>query len=170
MIELPLMNAFLQPIHDATILATVDRQLQTLLTGSYREGFRLHKHDQWCAVPVESACHFNNGDCDLLAAAIGEQPEPLLACALEPLTVKMQAFHVAPTTHGLTAFSQHCGLFNYALFPPTGAWLVLCTTDDYYALVGPASFVTTALGSSITTGYATFRHFVESPEFAAHLP
>jgi hypothetical protein len=121
--------------------------------------------NKWCAVPVESASHFDERDVQLLAEAIkGMKSSVCFGVVAERLENFPHAFQVEVSKEGLLAFSRECAHFNFVLLPSLLSFAVLCTVFDYFIVAGPEPFVESALGCSIAEAQARFRQYAGDSE------
>lgn len=112
------------------------------------------------AVVFETAMHFNDEYAVQFAAAIKSMGyESCYAVATEQLKGVVRHWEVPATTDGLLAFSDECGLYNFALIPDDGRFIILCTVDDYLIVAGERNFVEKACLGDITAARAVFQKF-----------
>lgn len=145
-------------------------ELEALKTQILDSAGKLNKNkiaaSGWCAVPVESACHFNARDAHLLARAIAKVGiSTCIAAAAEPLTEFPSYFEVEASNEGLLEFSKECAHFNFILTSTSLTFAVNCTVDDYFIVSGPEEFVRYALDCTIAEARARFRKFADDDSF-----
>jgi hypothetical protein len=120
---------------------------------------------EWLAMPVESACHFDDRDAQLLAEAMVRfGGSTCFAIATEQLASLPRCFRVDVSAEGLRTFSRECAHFNFVLLPACLSFAVLCTVFDYFVVAGPKSFVESAVGSTIIEAKERFFEFSSSSE------
>lgn len=116
----------------------------------------------WVAVPVESACHFEESDAEPLADALGASGQATCwAVPTEPLAEVPAAYSVVASPEGLLEFSRACAHFNFALVAQDLSGLVLCTVHDYYLVCGTPAFVRRGVGE-LREAWERFRRFAAS--------
>jgi hypothetical protein len=121
--------------------------------------------NEWVAVPVESASHFNKSDAEAISHALQTiNCKYCFAVATEPLANFTRCFQVPTTSKSLLAFSWECSHFNFVLIPEHRSFAILCTVYDYYIVAGSTKFVKQAVGGNIETARAKFNEFA-SDEF-----
>lgn len=147
-------------ISDTEILSTIARVVSGIVQGSVQDGIQVHKINNWVAVPVESALHFDDLDIQRISTASQHNGNNVVyGYALEdsPQIPKLISFN--STTEGINAFNSSCSHANYAVFPLELSWLVLCLTEGVYVVIGPLHFVEDAIGGSIEAGYSAFQTY-----------
>ncbi len=118
------------------------------------------KEQGWLVVPVESGQHFDDQDAERLAsAATAFGATKLRAVSLEDLRHVRDALEVDVTEVGLLLFSRECAHFNFALVPEDYSFAVVCTTDDYFLVAGPRTFVELATGKRVPEARSDFDEF-----------
>lgn len=151
-------------VEDDRSLLKIQRAAGVVIQGSIQRGLRIHKMDEWIAVPVESALHFDESDKRRLSHAIETHGDLLIyGFALEASPSIPAVISFNANYEGFDAFNHAFSLYNYALFPETMSWMLLCLTEDYYVVLGPLPFVEHALGTSLEEGYALFHTFASIP-------
>jgi hypothetical protein len=119
--------------------------------------------NNWAAVPVEGAMHFNEEDAHRLSEAIQAAGfDECFAIATEALENFPSCLRVGTSSLGLLAFSRECAHFYFLLTPKTREFGILCTVDDYYVVAGPRSFVNRAVCSSLDEARSSFLEFASS--------
>lgn len=112
------------------------------------------------AVVFETAMHFNHEYASQFASAIMRSGHAYCyAVATEKLKGVVRHWEVPATTKGLLAFSDECGLYNFALIPEDGTFIILCTVDDYLIVAGDRNFVNNACLGDIPAARETFKKF-----------
>jgi hypothetical protein len=131
---------------------------------------RVHLNLNWLAdkgfsaIPWVSASHLNPEMAKTLSEALLSRGwRECFALATEPLNENMRCFKVETTANGLMDFERTCAHFNFILLPTDESFAVLCTTDDYIVVAGPADFVSSACGDAAAT-------LAEFDEFAGDDP
>jgi hypothetical protein len=107
----------------------------------------------------------SDGAAGILAQSRKEERQRLWAIALETLDGDMEAFDVPATDEGLEEFSRKLGHFNYALCPDDCSWAIVCTTDDYFVVMGPPGIVESILDTTVAQAYADFEDYAQGNEF-----
>jgi hypothetical protein len=120
------------------------------------------EENEWVAVPVESACHFNYQDASQLANAIEmEKISRCYAIAAEPLKNFPKYLSMGTKTDDLLAFSWECCDFNFLLTPESFSFAVLCTVYDYFIVSGTKLFVENAVGCTVSEAHTRFLEFAD---------
>lgn len=115
-------------------------------------------------VPRESACHFDDEYAGALSIALREEGcECIYALATEPLENNPICYSVDVSKEGLLAFSDECGLFNFALIPSDRSFAILCTVYDYFLIAGSANFVRSAVSGDIEYAWREFEELSLDP-------
>jgi len=63
------------------------------------------------------------------------------------------------TKKGLLNLNRVYSHFNVALLPREQSFSLICSTDDYFLVAGPAEFVELAVGSTLAEAYSRFDEF-----------
>jgi hypothetical protein len=114
----------------------------------------------WAAVPVESGGHFQEREAEWFsAAALSLGCSEFFAIATEPLINTTLCYLVRASQEGFMATNRACAGMNYVLIAKNKAFAILLTTEDYFIVSGPKSFVVKAIGSSISTARTMFLSF-----------
>jgi len=151
-------------VDDDQSVRNIQRAAGVVIQGSIQRGLRIHKMDEWIAVPVESGLHFDESDKRRLSQVIETHGDLLIyGFALEASPSIPAVISFNANYEGFDAFNDAFSLYNYALFPETMSWMLLCLTEDYYVVLGPLPFVEQALGTSLEEGYALFHTFASVP-------
>jgi len=150
-------------VDDQTVL-NIKQAASAVIQGSVQAGLSISKVDQWVAVPVESALHFDDSDKQRLSHAIEEYGNPLIyGYALDDYPSIPTIISFNANYQGLDAFDRAFCHFNYALFPESMSWMLVCLLEDYYIVMGPVSFVERVLETTVENGYASFHTFAHNP-------
>jgi hypothetical protein len=162
------MSPRIEPVTDAISLA----RARALLAGVIESRNHLRSaclaSRGWIAVPVESASHFDRDDAYRLAAALQDaNVRECFAVATEERRNTPACYRVAPSADGLLAFSWECSSFNFALVSDNRSSVVLCTSDGYYLVAGPAIFVRRAVGGDLLEARASFERFARDASWPA---
>ena len=113
----------------------------------------------WIAIPVESACHFDDEDAKRISQITnGRNLDRLNAVSLEDLAVP-RCIEIGANVHEVLKFSLDFGHFNYALFPSDHSFLLVCTTDDYFSVAGKPAVVEHVVGNSVDDARKEFSHY-----------
>jgi len=113
------------------------------------------------AVVVESAMHLNEEYARNFAAAIVTAGHVLCcAVATEELAGEVRYWEIPATPEVLLEFSKATAMYNFALIPEDGSFVILCTVDDYIIVAGDSKFVEKAVGGDIAAARAGFRKFI----------
>lgn len=115
----------------------------------------------WVVVPVESASHFTQEDCRQLAQAMPDSVKFIYPVPIEDLNDPPDLTRIGCGVDDFMEFDSRCTHFQYALIPDTLSFLIVCTTDDYYLVVGTKEFVEAAVGASLESAIEKFREFVD---------
>jgi hypothetical protein len=151
-------------VDDDQSVRNIQRAAGVVIQGSIQGGLRIHKIDEWIAVPVESGLHFDESDKLRLSQVIETHGDLLIyGFALESSPSIPAVISFNTNYEGFDAFNDAFSLYNYALFPETMSWMLLCLTEDYYVVLGPLPFIEQALGTSTEEGYALFYNFANNP-------
>jgi hypothetical protein len=135
-----------------------------LVSRSQGGQFTLSKREGWVAIPVESVAHFGRHHVQRLHNAWREYGCGVAsAVLLEPLRGVPEVKEIVTTVEGLTEFSRSFAHFNVVLVTASPNAAVICTTDDYFVVAGPESFVTVAVGGAIAEAYERFASFFSHP-------
>lgn len=122
----------------------------------------------WTVVPVESAMHFDERDAAAISHAANSMGvRNLTAILLEQLKYVDDHRAVEATKDGLLGFSQEFSHFNVALLPNDLTFAVVCSTDDYFLVAGPHSFIEIATGMTVNEAYATFEEYASDDTWSA---
>lgn len=149
----------LPPLNDATTANRLQALAATLIEGRKLRMETVSKSG-WIALPRESASHFDEEYARQLSDAFGRLGErDCCAVVAETLKAFPSCFRFPATPEGFLDFSWTCGHFNFILFPESVRCAVLCTTDDYFVLAGPESFVEAASGGDIGSARKAFQEY-----------
>jgi hypothetical protein len=126
----------------------------------------LARRADWVAVPVESTCHFSKEDERRLVLALQQRGMRVVyAVALEPVFPHPSVYAVAVSLPGIQAFNRETSHLNFVLFDEDVTCAIICTTDDYFVVSGPAEFVRITLESEIDEAFAAFERFATEPHW-----
>lgn len=144
----------------------VDRALSLMNdiieSGVYIRGDWIGKHG-WIAVPVVKDSHVSVRQAEWLISAARLAGEDSVFAVATGDNESLPVYRVGMNHEELEGFSKECSIYTYLLVPETMSFAMLCTIEDYNIIAGPAEFVRSALGCSISTARASFRDFVEIP-------
>lgn len=116
------------------------------------------------AVLLESAMHLDEKySADFAEAMKASGHDVCYAVATEELEGVVRLWEVSATSEGLLEFSNETSMYNFALLPKDGSFVILCTVDDYIIVAGERAFVEKACGGDIAAARATFRKFIFDP-------
>ncbi len=150
----------LKSITSEVDIFNLQKSLSTVVCSSNEQGVTLIKQDAWVAVPVESGYHFDNSDQERLLHAITYfATTRLFAITLEYLDASDNIIEIPLSRNGIAEFNRQYGHFNVVLFPELLNWVVICTTDDYFIVIGNQQFVEKVVGHSIEESFVEFRIF-----------
>lgn len=115
----------------------------------------------WMVVPVESGCHFDDGDIEALAAGLHFAGKSSIKAVLgdsqainAPSCVEVDA-----TEEGLRDFNRQHGHLNYLLIPDDCSFALICTTNDYFLVGGQKPIVERLIGTSTESARHDFDEF-----------
>lgn len=151
----------LKEISDPKVIEHLDSLAAEITEKTYlvkKDWLSKHAH---IAVVVESAMHLNEKYAADFAEAIKAAGHDVCcAVATEELEGVVRYWEVPATQEGLLEFSDATSMFNFALFPENGSFVILCTVDDYIIIAGERGFVEKACGGDIPAARAAFRNFI----------
>ena len=115
------------------------------------------EENNFVAVPVDSACHFDCHMAELLAhALIMEGISQFYAICTEPLENFPRYLRLGATQEQVLTFSRECAHFNFLLVPPQLSFAVMCTVYDYFVVAGTTVFVESAIGCTLAEARSRF--------------
>jgi hypothetical protein len=127
--------------------------------------------NRWVVVPIETAKHFDNVDCEALSrAAAACNYTTAFAVPTEPLKNCPAMLDVHLTPSDLAEFSSNCGSFAYALIELHGGFSVVCNHTCYFLVGGPRRFIELVVGD-IGQAFVDFEEYIDSemPEYQSWL-
>jgi hypothetical protein len=158
----------LRPINDSRDIDIARRSLQKVVAYADNTSLKIVKRDRWVAIPVESGYHFSDTDQrKLLHAIVQNGDRNIIALPLEDLGDFPQVFEVTPTAKGMEAFNRAFGHFNFTLANKSVSWVVICTTSEYFVVMGMPDFVMTVLGSELEDAFSRFSEFASDTNWPA---
>lgn len=150
----------LATISETNEISRVESLMTTVLEPSGYLDMNWIEENNWVAVPVESASHFNSQDAERLVYAIKKEGIPQsFAIATEPLKNFPRCLIVPTTKEDFLTFSQECAHFNILIISLPLSFAVLCTVFDYYVISGTPAFVEDAAGCTIAEARSRFLEY-----------
>lgn len=87
----------------------------------------------------------------------------------EPLKGMETHWQVTAEVEDLIDFNRKTRMFNFALVPQDGTFLVLCTVDDYFIFAGPGEFVRKACDGDLAAARKAFREYAHDASGAPEI-
>jgi hypothetical protein len=153
----------MKEILDLVLIEMATQFTKEILESSFHFKTEWLALNDWIAVPVESALHFDTTDAENIARALNNFGHTnFLAVATEDLGNFPRFFRVDANTQDILTFNRTCSFLNFLLFPDSRSFGILCTVYDYFIIAGTTEFVECALNSSIETARLNFEEFALS--------
>lgn len=151
----------LKKIEDPKIISRLEAVAVEIICETYLVHMDWLAKKERVAVVVESAMHLHEDYArDFTSAIKAAGHDRCYAMATEDVGDEVRHWEVPATTEGLLEFSKETSMFNFALVPEDGSFVILCTVDDYIIVAGESKFVEKAVGGDIAAARAGFRKFI----------
>ena len=118
------------------------------------------KKNNFAVVPIESSCHFNDEDANLIAKAIEYLSiNECYVCNPDKLGLYNECYQFEISKENILILSSKFAHRNCVILPENFSFVILCTVEDYYLLCGTNNFVSIAVGGNILNAKKQFLDF-----------